>query len=159
MFGPHLIIDGSDCNRDKLADRTFIEQVLHDLPSLIEMTPIGGPYVVEYQAPDPDYSGISGSVIIAESHIAIHTFPELGYLTFDVFSCRDFDPEVAATYLEQAFGAKQMDRTVLQRGLSFRRPHHGSWVPRLAGDTRPVPDAAPDNQALASGTTPAAKES
>ena len=127
MFGPHLIIDGSACNKEKLADRIFIEQLLNDYPTAIGMTKIGGPYVFEYQAPDPAYSGVSGFVIIAESHIAIHTFPELDYFTMDVFSCRNFDPEGAIKYIEEAFEVKQMDRMLLQRGLSFRGPRHGKF--------------------------------
>src|SRR5215475_2057767 len=73
VFGPHLIIDGSRCDTRKLADRILVEQVLSDYPAAIGMTKIGGPYMFEYQAPDPAYSGISGIVVIAESHIAIHT--------------------------------------------------------------------------------------
>src|SRR5215469_15988019 len=127
MFGPHLIVDGSGCNKQKLGDRILIEQVVNDYPAAIGMTKIGGPYIFDYQAPDPAYSGVSGFVIIAESHIAIHTFPEPDYFTLDIFSCRNFDPEVAVDYIEHALEVKQMDRTVLQRGLSFRGPHHGKF--------------------------------
>src|SRR5215469_13687635 len=120
MFGPHLMIDGSDCDTQKLADRAFIEQILNEFPDAIGMTKIGGPHIFDYQAPDPAYSGVSGIVIIAESHIAIHTFPALNYFTADVFSCRDFDPEEAIEYITRAFDVKRMDRILLQRGISFR---------------------------------------
>ena len=133
MFGPHLIVDGSGCNKEKLADRILIEQVLHDYPAAIGMTKIGGPYIFDYQAPDPAYSGVSGFVIIAESHIAIHTFPELDYFTLDIFSCRSFDPEVAIEYIQQVLEVQQMDRILLQRGLSFRGPHHGPFSVAEAG--------------------------
>src|SRR5260370_34225040 len=81
--------------------------------------------MLEYQAPDPAYSGVSGIVVIAESHIAIHTFPELDYFTLDIFSCKNFDHELAIDYIRQAFDVKEMDRMLVQRGLSFRGPHHG----------------------------------
>ncbi|MEO7000395.1 MAG: adenosylmethionine decarboxylase [Ktedonobacterales bacterium] len=125
MFGPHLIIDGSRCNTQKLADRILVEQVLNDYPTAIGMTKIGGPYMFEYQAPDPAYSGVSGLVVIAESHIAIHTFPELDYFTMDIFSCKNFDHELAIEYIKKAFDVQEMDRMLVQRGLSFRGPHHG----------------------------------
>ena len=102
MFGPHLIIDGSRCDTRKLADRILVEQVLNDYPAAIGMTKIGGPYMFEYQAPDPAYSGVSGLVVIAESHIAIHTFPELDYFTMDIFSCKNFDHEKAIEYIRDA---------------------------------------------------------
>ncbi|HEU5439764.1 MAG TPA: adenosylmethionine decarboxylase [Ktedonobacterales bacterium] len=125
MFGPHLIIDGTRCDTKKLADRTIVEQVLNDYPAAIGMTKIGGPYMFEYQAPDPAYSGVSGIVVIAESHIAIHTFPELDYFTMDVFSCKNFDHELAIDYIKNAFDVQEMDRMLVQRGLSFKGPHHG----------------------------------
>jgi S-adenosylmethionine decarboxylase len=125
VFGPHLIIDGSRCNTRKLADRILVEQVLNDYPAAIGMTKIGGPYMFEYQAPDPAYSGVSGLVVIAESHIAIHTFPELDYFTMDIFSCKNFDHEKAIEYIRTAFDVQEMDRMLVQRGLSFKGPHHG----------------------------------
>ncbi|MGZ3583152.1 MAG: adenosylmethionine decarboxylase [Ktedonobacterales bacterium] len=125
MFGPHLIIDGTRSDTKKLADRILVEQVMNDYPTAIGMTKIGGPYMFEYQAPDPAYSGVSGIVVIAESHIAIHTFPELDYFTMDIFSCKNFDHEVAIEYIRKAFDVKEMDRMLVQRGLSFRGPHHG----------------------------------
>jgi S-adenosylmethionine decarboxylase len=126
VFGPHLIIDGSRCNTRKLADRILVEQVLNDYPAAIGMTKIGGPYMFEYQAPDPAYSGVSGLVVIAESHIAIHTFPELDYFTMDIFSCKNFDHEKAIAYIKDAFDVEEMDRMLVQRGLSFKGPHHGA---------------------------------
>jgi deoxyhypusine synthase/S-adenosylmethionine decarboxylase proenzyme len=127
LFGPHLIIDGSKCNTQKLADRILIEQLLNDYPRAIGMTKIGGPYMFEYQAPDPAYSGVSGLVVIAESHIAIHTFPELDYFTMDIFSCRNFDHETAIAYIKDALEVREMDRMLVQRGLSFHGPHHGAF--------------------------------
>ncbi len=125
MFGPHLIIDGSKCDTAKLGDRLLIERLLTEYPRAIGMTRIGGPYMFEYQAPDPAYSGVSGLVVIAESHIAIHTFPALDYFTMDIFSCKNFDHEVAIQYIREALGVQEMDRMLVQRGLSFRGPHHG----------------------------------
>jgi S-adenosylmethionine decarboxylase len=125
LFGPHLIIDAFKCDTVKLADPRAIERVLYDFPAAIGMTRIGGPYIFEYQSPDPAYSGVSGLVVIAESHISIHTFPELDYFAMDLFSCKNFDHEAAIGYIREALGVTDMDRVLLQRGLSFRGPHHG----------------------------------
>jgi S-adenosylmethionine decarboxylase len=125
LFGPHLIIDGSKCDTAKLADRHAIERILSDYPRAIGMTRIGGPYMFEYQSPDPAYSGVSGLVVIAESHIAIHTFPALDYFAMDIFSCKNFDHEKALQYIKDALDVREMDRMLIQRGLSFRGPHHG----------------------------------
>src|SRR5690242_15319074 len=122
------------------------------------MTKIGGPYMFEYQAPDPAYSGVSGLVVIAESHIAIHTFPELDYFTMDIFSCKNFDHEKAIEYIRDAFDVKEMDRMLVQRGLSFKGPHHGkdgatdeliaAAQARLAAGIVSKEPAIPDTSAL-----------
>lgn len=62
--------------------------------------------------------GVSGVVIIAESHLAIHTWPELGYAAVDLFTCGEScDPKVAHDYLKKAFGCKNSSFTQLKRGM------------------------------------------
>src|SRR5262245_32231858 len=65
--------------------------------------------------------GISGVVVIAESHLAIHTWPEYRYAAVDVFSCGDvLQPQVAADYLVEQFGAARASVVELQRGIFLR---------------------------------------
>jgi S-adenosylmethionine decarboxylase len=62
--------------------------------------------------------GVSGVVVIAESHITIHTWPEEGYAAVDIFTCGDHAmPEVAAQYLAKAFRAKQVEIKRIVRGV------------------------------------------
>ncbi len=72
--------------------------------------------------------GVSGVVVIAESHISIHTWPEAGYAAADIFTCGDRAmPERAAEYLAEAFGAGEVEVTRLVRGIrhapATRMPH------------------------------------
>jgi S-adenosylmethionine decarboxylase len=61
--------------------------------------------------------GISGVVVIAESHLSIHTWPEYRYAAVDIFSCGDvLQPEVAANYLVETFGAARTSVVDVQRG-------------------------------------------
>ena len=61
--------------------------------------------------------GISGVVVIAESHLSIHTWPEYRYAAVDIFSCGDvLQPEVAANYLVETFGAERTSVVDVQRG-------------------------------------------
>jgi S-adenosylmethionine decarboxylase len=65
--------------------------------------------------------GISGIVVIAESHISIHTWPEYGYAAVDIFTCGEvLKPEVAASYLIKNFQCKDPSIVELKRGLLFR---------------------------------------
>ncbi|MFH1810337.1 MAG: adenosylmethionine decarboxylase [Pseudomonadota bacterium] len=62
--------------------------------------------------------GVSGVVVIAESHISIHTWPELGYAAADIFTCGDHTmPEQAAQYLIRTMGAGRHLLQVLERGI------------------------------------------
>ena len=61
--------------------------------------------------------GVSGAVIIAESHLAIHTWPEHGYAAVDYFSCGPVDCELAIRYLEEKFGAECVESKEVERGV------------------------------------------
>ncbi len=120
-FGPHLMLDLRKCNRRMLADYDLVFNILHYLPGLIGMTKITQPYVFPYSGLVPEDKGITGTVIIAESHISIHTFQEKDYCFVDVFSCKDFDVELAANYMVKAFESKSYDKYVVNRGKDFVR--------------------------------------
>jgi len=87
----HLIIDGYGSDQKILQDEKFLYQLLESYPSQIGMTKISQPFVTKYAGAHREDWGISGFVVIAESHISVHTFVERSYVNIDVFSCRDFD--------------------------------------------------------------------
>ncbi len=118
-FGPHLMLDLRQCNQEKLKDYSLIFNILHELPKKIGMTKITQPYVFPYSGLVPEDKGITGTVIIAESHISIHTFQEKDYCFVDVFSCKEFSVEFAAEYLINAFESKEFDKHIVHRGRYF----------------------------------------
>lgn len=120
-YGMHLTLDGYDCNPQHLANLDLIYEFLDRCPDLIQMTKIMPPYVFKYQAPVPEEWGISGFVLIAESHISIHTYPEKAYLSVDIFSCRDFDHQKAVTFIRDTFGVGRYELNLLNRGLEYPR--------------------------------------
>ncbi|MGM0689232.1 MAG: adenosylmethionine decarboxylase [Bacillota bacterium] len=62
--------------------------------------------------------GVSGVVVISESHLAIHTWPEFGYAAVDVFTCgQTVNPWVSCDYLKQAFSAQNMSAREIKRGI------------------------------------------
>jgi S-adenosylmethionine decarboxylase len=118
-YGPHLTIDGYQCDKEKLSDMMRVFKVLDELPGIIGMTKIITPYVIPYIGLKPEDWGISGFVMIAESHISVHTYPEKGFVAIDVFSCKQFDVNEAVDYLVKAFGIKDADQHVVQRAMKF----------------------------------------
>jgi S-adenosylmethionine decarboxylase len=125
-FGTHLMLDGYGCNRERLEDLSLIYDFLSDYPAKIKMTKIMPPYVFRYEASKPEDWGISGFVLIAESHISIHTFPEKNYLSVDIFSCKEFDSELAISHVNKQFGVQKSQVKLLDRGLEFPRDIRGS---------------------------------
>ncbi|HEY9774004.1 MAG TPA: adenosylmethionine decarboxylase [Planktothrix sp.] len=121
MFGPHLILEAYGCQQEKLADMGLISQTLDAYPSQLDMTKIMPPYVFTYHGAVPDDWGVSGVVLIAESHISIHTFPDKGFVTLDIFSCREFDVDAAIEYFCGVFNPESYDKQVLMRGREFPR--------------------------------------
>ncbi len=121
-FGPHLMVDGYEGNYEVLASVEAITEFLDMLPKEIGMTKIMPPYVFKYDGGDkPEDWGISGFVIIAESHISIHTFPEKGYFSIDIFSCKDFDMDKALNIIKEYFGTDKLEIRTTSRGTEFPR--------------------------------------
>ena len=75
-FGPHLMIDGYQANAARLADTELIKRVLAVMPEALVMTKVLPPLVFHYNGTTAEDSGVTGVVIIAESHIAIHACQE-----------------------------------------------------------------------------------
>lgn len=115
----HLIIDGFNGDQTRMADLEFIYSLLDEYPGRIGMRKIMPPYVFRYVDSKPEDWGISGFVLIAESHISIHTFPDRAHVNIDIFSCKSFDAELATEHLSEAFGLGDVKMRILERGLEY----------------------------------------
>ena len=118
----HLLIDGHGCDPGQLADTEHVRRFLDEFPGSISMTKITEPSVHLYRGPVPQDWGVSGFVIIAESHISVHTFPDRAYVNIDVFSCLDFDAEDALARVRERFAMGSVKHWVLDRGLVHLDP-------------------------------------
>ena len=127
----HLIIDGYRGDVQKMQDVDFIYQLLDIYPSQIGMTKISPPKVSKYIGSKPEDWGVSAFVLIAESHISIHTFPERSYINIDIFSCKEFNAEQAIRDLQQKFGLAEVRSYILNRGLEY----HNDQPPSLVLDS------------------------
>ena len=76
----HLTIDGYGGDRELLSSESLVSSLLDRYPGEINMTKITSPLVYRYVGGKPEDWGVSGFVLIAESHIAIHTFPDLSLI-------------------------------------------------------------------------------
>jgi S-adenosylmethionine decarboxylase len=111
-LGRHLLLELKICNEEVLDDLDFIKDSLNEAAIQSGATVVGESFY--HFSP----YGVSGVVNIAESHIAIHTWPEYRYAAVDVFTCgTDVDPEKAARLITEKLGAQSHSLIELRRGI------------------------------------------
>ena len=116
-LGRHLLLELKICNEEVLDDLGFLKNCLNEAAIHSGATVVGESFY--HFSP----CGVSGVVNIAESHIAIHTWPEYGYAAVDVFTCgNDVDPEKAARWITEKVGAKHHSLIELRRGIMEDSP-------------------------------------
>lgn len=120
-FGTHVMIDAYDATGPLMTDRDLLRSLLTDLPARMGMHPICDPVVVAVGANcKKDPGGLSGFVMIAESHISFHTFPARHFVTIDLYTCQvGIDAEAIVHSLTSAFGVRDAEVTVVPRGLRY----------------------------------------
>jgi S-adenosylmethionine decarboxylase len=113
----HVIIDGHGGDPDQLSDENVVRVILDEVPNMMGMSKITQPKVLRYTGSKPEDWGVSGFVMIAESHISMHTFPERGLVWADVFSCKDFDATPILEEIKKRFSLREMDVQSIPRNL------------------------------------------
>lgn len=123
-FGEHLMIDGYGGSYEKLDDRDIVFRCLNELPEDLGMTKLTVPVVYEAPGNDgKDPGGWSGFVVIAESHISIHTFPARGFVSIDVYTCKNgLDNRYTVKYFKEAFDLQDTEENFVKRGKKY--PEH-----------------------------------
>ena len=116
MEWPHLLIDADGCEPAALRDPDLMLRFLDDLPDRIGMTKIVPPRVEETPL------GLTGYVIIAESHVCAHTNAEARGLTVDIFSCRPFDGGPALRAVQGYWRAERYRTRMIDRSARSGRP-------------------------------------
>ena len=116
----HLAVDGRGDDQHKMMDVALVRHFLETFPARLGMTPLCEPVVLNYDAPKVEDSGVSGFVIIAESHISVHTFPYRNLVNIDIFSCKAFDTQLALEYVKQLLALQEVKVWKLKRGLEYQ---------------------------------------
>ncbi len=112
ILGRHLIVEYADCNADILNDLTQLEKHLKD------SVRAAGATIVESVFHRYNPQGVSGAVVIAESHISIHTWPEYGYASVDFYTCGEsVDPYKAYEFMKEKLESKNPHVFELKRGI------------------------------------------
>lgn len=112
ILGRHLIAEYIDCTPGKLDDLAFLERCL------LEAVRRSGATIVKSTFHRYAPQGVSGVVVIAESHMSIHTWPEYNYAAVDFFTCgQSVDPYKANEYLKEMLDSPNASVTEISRGI------------------------------------------
>jgi S-adenosylmethionine decarboxylase len=111
-LGYHVLMEFHGCSQDVIADSDKVEQIL------LKATEISKAHVVESIFHKFNPHGVSGVIVISESHFTIHTWPEYEYAALDLFSCsRDIDLDAMIEYLKKHLKPKSVSQVELKRGV------------------------------------------
>jgi len=117
-IGTHLIVDAWESPETLLNDSECIRQALLDAVSA------GGATLIDLCVHQFSPHGVTATATLAESHIAIHTWPEHGYFAADFFFCGAGEPQKALEFLTAALQAQRVTVTKVVRGFGDRDVAH-----------------------------------
>lgn len=111
-LGRQILVEFYDCDRDILTQGDAVRDLM------MEATRQSGATIVTDTFHSFSPYGVSGVIVIAESHVAIHTWPEYGYAAVDIFTCGDtINPWTIQQHLEEGFQSKRVSSMEMRRGL------------------------------------------
>jgi len=133
-IGHHYIVEASGCDPKVIGSVEKVQQIL------VTAAEIAGASVWSISCSKFPPSGVSGVVVISESHISTHTWPEMGYAALDIYTCgTNVRPDKAVIYAVEAFGAETSHITEITRGIDEGDAvfYHSfiTWEERLKNST------------------------
>lgn len=123
QFGYHITLDAYKCPEEVISNFEVLSDLLSGLALKLDMLMLTPPYIVK--APGnldrggKDPGGLTGFVIIAESHVSIHTFPKRGFVSMDIYSCKQFSYEQAVEFVKKSLKTDDLEIHTLNRGSRY----------------------------------------
>ena len=111
FLGYQTLIELYGCPADLIDDPELVKKILLDLTEVVHLTVVNS--LIHHFSP----IGVSGVIVIEESHIAIHTWPEFNYVAIDFFTCnQQYDIREGIEYLREHFKAEKVEVKEVRRG-------------------------------------------
>ncbi|MEX0639165.1 MAG: adenosylmethionine decarboxylase [Balneolaceae bacterium] len=115
-LGRQILVEYYDCSESTINNSVYVES------SLLEAVSASGATIISHNFHKFSPYGVSGVVVIAESHVAIHTWPEYRYAAVDIFTCGEtIDPWIIQEMLKSSFSSLNVSSMEMKRGL-FKVP-------------------------------------
>lgn len=120
----HLMLELYGCSRDILTNERLLRRVLDEYPARVEMEKVSPVHLYDIETSNPLDAGMSGFVVIAQSHISMHAWPEYGEVDIDICSCKTFSQEDAIAFAKEMFQTEDIETHFVVRATRSLRPEN-----------------------------------
>ncbi len=118
----HLMLELYGCDRELLSNEALVRRVLDEYPARVDMEKVSPVHLYDIETSNPLDAGLSGFVVIAQSHISVHAWPEYGEVDIDICSCKEFSQEAAINFAKEMFQTDDVEVHFVVRGNRSLRP-------------------------------------
>ncbi len=118
----HLMLELYNCDRETLTNEPLLRRVLDEFPGRVDMEKVSPVHLYDIETSNPLDAGMSGFVVIAQSHISLHAWPEYGEVDIDICSCKEFSQEDAIAFAKEAFRTDDIETHFVVRATRSLRP-------------------------------------
>lgn len=115
FLGRETIVDAFGCDAASLQSSALLHALIDDVIRDLVLKPA---QPALWHVFPPPGAGITGLVLLMESHLTVHTFPELGIATFNLYCCRPRAAWPWAVELQRRLGARTVNARVVERGAA-----------------------------------------
>src|SRR5882757_8247173 len=120
----HLMLELYNIEREILSNEPLVRSVLDEYPSRIGMEKVSPVHLYDIETSNPLDAGLSGFVIIAQSHVSLHAWPEYGEVDIDICSCKEFSQEDAIAFAKEIFQTDDIETHFVIRATRSLRPEN-----------------------------------
>jgi S-adenosylmethionine decarboxylase len=122
----HLMLELYKIEREILSNEPLMRHVLDEYPSRIGMEKVSPVHLYDIETSNPLDAGLSGFVVIAQSHVSLHAWPEYGEVDIDICSCKEFSQEDAIAFAKEIFRTDDVEAHFVVRATRSLRPSEPS---------------------------------
>ncbi len=118
----HLMLELYNIDRAILSNEPLVRRVLDEYPERVGMEKVSPVHLYDIETSNPLDAGMSGFVVIAQSHVSLHAWPEYGEVDIDICSCKEFSQEDAIAFAKEMFKTDDVEAHFVVRATRSLRP-------------------------------------
>ncbi len=118
----HLMLELYKIDPEILSNEPLLRRALNEYPKRIGMEKVSPVHLYDIETSNPLDAGMSGFVVIAQSHVSMHAWPEYGEVDIDICSCKEFSQEDAIAFAREIFQTDDVESHFIVRATRSLRP-------------------------------------